>query len=593
MSSRPPAASRPASAVRNSSLQSSGHRCGEKVWNAAESINTRPPFPEWNAPLDSNEYTPRTRQAMTGMIDMSEEELSKTSTISTKLFPSDHALIVLSRLQSTPIAWLSIYKDNHVFGLRAVDGVQPGRPKNKAPGPPTAKSSYVAHFVCEFEDGMRIVAKEGVTHPAQSTVGITMTMPTGLVTTVNSDGQVFLTYVSVSKVGLPGPVQEELSRSIRGGGTVTRRLRDGTFEVFQADGTTLRQSGSTYIMTCPNGERRRVTIDPDVPIVGESDPYPGLVYEPLQPVETEEDFDSETYTRPMGPDGGPLPPPCSEQIDPETGAHVRMCLGTTFVTFSDGSTLARFRDGTTIKSDPARAFVLVEAPGYPSIHVDVDIDKTARHHSRGVKVPIAKGGERMRNRLALPDGTTVSTTYNTKVTSKVRGKVVVVRPDLSEIVATDSSEVESCTVLFRPRGTWVGGSIAELDLGDPEEADAAKRIEAEKRKGLPPKKERTNADSEPDIHCGAYEFNLFHGKMVMEDFEHNVFFASVNPEKVEKNEKGATYDVDLAGKIQGDDIKAEAVVNAPMSPRLFIMNRDGSVESSMAQRRSGEEYGCT
>jgi hypothetical protein len=62
----------------------------------------------------------------------------------------------------------------------------------------------------------------------------------------------------------------------------------------------------------------------------------------------------------------------------------------------------------------------------------------------------------------------------------------------------------------------------------------------------------------------------------MEDLEHNVFYASVNPDKVEKNEKGATYDVDLAGKIEGDDGKAEAVVNDPMPPRLFVMNRDGS-----------------
>jgi hypothetical protein len=76
--------------------------------------------------------------------------------------------------------------------------------------------------------------------------------------------------------------------------------------------------------------------------------------------------------------------------------------------------------------------------------------------------------------------------------------------------------------------------------------------------------------------CGVYEFNLFTGRMVTEDPEHNMFFASVNPEKADRNDKGATYDIDLAGKIQGDDTRAEAVVNDPIPPRLFIMTRDGN-----------------
>ena len=45
--------------------------------------------------------------------------------------------------------------------------------------------------------------------------------------------------------------------------------------------------------------------------------------------------------------------------------------------------------------------------------------------------------------------------------------------------------------------------------------------------------------------------------------------------QVEKNEKGASYDVDLAGGLQGADARAEAVVNDPMPPRLFVMARDG------------------
>jgi hypothetical protein len=80
---------------------------------------------------------------------------------------------------------------------------------------------------------------------------------------------------------------------------------------------------------------------------------------------------------------------------------------------------------------------------------------------------------------------------------------------------------------------------------------------------------------------GVYEFNLFTGRLVTEDPEHNMFYTSINPDKCDKNEKGATYDVDLAGKLQGDDTKAEAVVNDPIPPRLFIMNRDGSAVELM------------
>jgi hypothetical protein len=65
------------------------------------------------------------------------------------------------------------------------------------------------------------------------------------------------------------------------------------------------------------------------------------------------------------------------------------------------------------------------------------------------QVPVATGGERLRMRLALPDGTKVTCTYNTRVTSEVRGKIVVLRPDFTEIIATDSPLVEPTKVKCR------------------------------------------------------------------------------------------------------------------------------------------------
>jgi hypothetical protein len=95
------------------------HRCGEVSWHAKDSVNVRPPFPQWLPPDTHGVLTPRSLKASCGMIEDKEEELAKCSTITTKLFPADHALIVLSRHQSSPVAYLSCYKDNHVFGLRA------------------------------------------------------------------------------------------------------------------------------------------------------------------------------------------------------------------------------------------------------------------------------------------------------------------------------------------------------------------------------------------------------------------------------------------------------------------------------------------
>ncbi len=101
--------------------------------------------------------------------------------------------------------------------------------------------------------------------------------------------------------------------------------------------------------------------------------------------------------------------------------------------FADGSSLARFRDGTTLRRDPSRGHVLAEAPDFPSIALDLAVDRASRRHARGLKVPVACGGERTRVRLALPDGTSVVTSYNPRVTSETRGKLSIVRPDLTEV----------------------------------------------------------------------------------------------------------------------------------------------------------------
>lgn len=103
--------------------------------------------------------------------------------------------------------------------------------------------------------------------------------------------------------------------------------------------------------------------------------------------------------------------------------------------------LARFRDGTTIRRDPTRGHVLVEAPAFASAALDLAVDRASRRHARGLKVPVACGGERARVRLALPDGTSVVASYNTRVTSETRGKLSIVRPDRTEVRQDDGGMV--------------------------------------------------------------------------------------------------------------------------------------------------------
>jgi len=346
---------------------------------------------------------------------------------------------------------------------------------------------------------------------------------------------------------------------------------------------------SAPLKATPGSRARDQDVAP--PVLFETAPNASpLVVEELLPVPSNVETDPETMAT-VHTVSSSHPP---GSVDGAGGVNSAVSEGSTvLVKFSDGSTLARFRDGTSIRTAPSREHVLVEnASAFPAIWRDCTVDATASKHARGEKVPVATGGERIRMRLALPDGTKVTCTYNTRVTSEVRGKIVVLRPDFTEIIATDSPLVEPTKIVFKPRGVWRGGEFAggnKLAVGDPVEAAAAAK-QLSKQDARPENdngddseggggKQRGAAASSADDR-GVYQFNLFHGRLVMEDLEHNVFYASVNPDKVEKNEKGATYDVDLAGKIEGevegDAGKAEAVVNDPMPPRLFVMSRDGS-----------------
>jgi hypothetical protein len=192
-------------------------------------------------------------------------------------------------------------------------------------------------------------------------------------------------FVSVAKAGLPAPARQEFARSVGPRGNVTRWLRDGGTEIYQADGATFRKEpgASHFVRTCPNGRRRRVPTaaaaaeDAKQPVNRRGSALPGKGVAEVAAAPLLEAL---------------LPADARAETDPETASGVRTVLGeggarvVAVVSFPDGSRLATFRDGTTIRTDPTRGHVLVECQGFPSAHLDLAVGRMARMHARGEKV---------------------------------------------------------------------------------------------------------------------------------------------------------------------------------------------------------------
>ena len=138
------------------------------------------------------------------------------------------------------------------------------------------------------------------------------------------------------------------------------------------------------------------------------------------------------------------------------------------------------------------AVVVVSKTNLPSMEVDVEIDEMCVGHAAGKQVSLAKGGLRVRSRVALNDGaallvkyvyihefpaphtplyhhfthkspthsqithsshtnlfTHCSDRYNTSITATCNGSLKLVKRDRSVIEASDSGEVN-----FRPRSAF-------------------------------------------------------------------------------------------------------------------------------------------
>ena len=483
-------------------------RCGQSAWDPR--LGGRPSYADWHAGAARTDerielngaVTPRTASARHARVLYKGDSLETHTTL---LFPADHAVVRL-RTQGEAHAWLSVRGGGAVFGLRARDdGKNAARRAKGLPTQPVDENGFAADFVSEFADGQRVTAMKTGASVVLRTTGVS-----GLTVDVGTDGIVRQRHVGV---GAPSPEKE---RVVCGGGIVVRRLRDGSAELLCAN-------GSVAVKPCAELGSR--------PASRRSASKDDLSADDLE------------WTRMEGA--------CIR--DAATGARVWVRGESSLTIFADGVVLAVHHDGTEIRS--FEQHVIVEAPGFAAVEVDREIDATAMLHAQRHQVAVAKGGQRMRVRVALPDGTRVVGTYDTSVTASIRGRLALLRTDRTEILARDDG-----FVTLRPPALYGGGSVKAR--GEPRPyGSLAPWCENENE-------EDDEAKSEPDTTSGAYEFDCINGKLSLEDPEFNRFVAHLCG-----REAGDT-EVELAGVAAG--IRAEAVVNSPVAPRCFAIARDGS-----------------
>jgi hypothetical protein len=98
-----------------------------------------------------------------------------------------------------------------------------------------------------------------------------------------------------------------------------------------------------------------------------------------------------------------------EKTDAETKAHSKYFLDGRLITeYANGIRMILFPDATKHILNPTTKMLVIQRHiGFPEIEFDLDVDSACRQHAQGMEIPINKGGERVRSRLSLPDGTGV------------------------------------------------------------------------------------------------------------------------------------------------------------------------------------------
>jgi hypothetical protein len=140
-----------------------------------------------------------------------------------------------------------------------------------------------------------------------------------------------------------------------------------------------------------------------------------------------------------------------EMTDAESKSITRYYHDGRIITeYKNQITIALFPDHTKYIMNKKTNMLLINRHiGFPEIEMDLEVDSSSRKHSQGMEIPINKGGNRVRSRIALPDGSAAFIKYDTRVTAKANGSIRFIKPDRTNLFCKDD-----CSVEFYPSTTW-------------------------------------------------------------------------------------------------------------------------------------------
>ena len=91
----------------------------------------------------------------------------------------------------------------------------------------------------------------------------------------------------------------------------------------------------------------------------------------------------------------------------------------TSIAFPDGTSILISENQPNVNVDPdsmttpeESKLIVIKKNGYPTFEVDYYVDSTALNHSRGLQVPIKKGGDQVRSKVALNDGSALIVSFS-------------------------------------------------------------------------------------------------------------------------------------------------------------------------------------
>lgn len=392
--------------------------------------------------------------------------------------PAGNMIAMIKQLnQDTQNPWLSLFINDAILGVRLADKSKSNasvnlRDKsvndniNMAPTNPTSCNLFY-----QVDDGTRFTVFEGpapepILKPDKlGTVCFLASYPSGLEVLTCSNGDIKITSTAHTMKGEEDlrprflyQLFAEKSRLISKGGVILRTFSDSVFseEILYPDGkrdlyldTVLfrRYLRNLEINTAPDKSASsgfEMSLLALIPV--DTQLMSLLVDGTVRCYQWSED--QQLWVLLTAPNLANI---LHKKVDAESKSTVSYFQdGRMIVQYTDGCRKVYFPEGSVVLHQPKNNMLYIErVKGFPSVEMDLEIDAMCRGHSLGLEVPINKGGERVRSRIALPDGTAMMIKYDTRVTAKSNGSLKLLRRDKTCILAKDDG-----SMTFIPASAW-------------------------------------------------------------------------------------------------------------------------------------------